>query len=161
MQKLLSNKIMVSEHILNPLKRKGYAPQFINVDTSACGSLAEINTINEMRHCLDTDLFNSGSLFLLMSIDQYVPPKGVNVNGYTKVTGVIYSCDTDYFIWKDSSEGYYDTINTIMYGFGGYAAKMMLRSMTPDFTFRSNAIGSIKELLDSVPPFSRRKRVGR
>lgn len=155
LQKFLSNKIMISEHVLNPLRRKGYSPQFISVDTSACGSLSETNAIGEIRACLGPSFLEKGGLFLLISIDSYSPPKGMGVNGYTKVTGIIYSHNVRSVVWKDSIEGYYDTVNTIMYGFGGYAAKMMLKTATPDFIFRSNAIGSIKELLSSMPPFPR------
>lgn len=156
LKELLSNKVMWSECVLNPLKRKGYAPQFLDADTSMCGSLAGINNTIEMV-CLDNKILEGGDLFLLTSIDQYSPPAGMGVNGKTKVTGVLYSRIADSFIWKDSIEGNYDSINTMMYGLGGYAAKLMLKSMTPDLTLRSNAFGSIKELLNSVPPFPKKR----
>ncbi len=157
LKELFSNKVMWSECVLTPLKRKGYAPQFLDIDTSLCGSLGGINNINELV-CLDNKIFESGDLFLLTSIDQYRPPTtGMSVNGETKVTGVLYSRSKDSFIWKDSLEGIYDSINTAMYGLGGFAAKLMLKSMTPDLTFRSNTFGSIKELLNSVPPFPNKR----
>ena len=154
---LLSNKVIWSECVLNPLKRKGYAPRFIDADTSQCVSLDKINNINEMV-CFDGKIFESGDLFLLTSIDQYSPPTtGMSINGKTKVTGVLYSRSKASFIWKDSVEGTYDSISPAMYGLGGYAAKLMLKSMTPDLTFRSNAFGSIKELLNSLPPFPNKR----
>jgi hypothetical protein len=100
-QEPLANKNILSYFILNPLKQKGYAPKFLGIDTSECGSLAWVNNISEIS-CLDNDALDSGELFLLISIDRYSAPKGMGVVGETKVTGTLYTKSLNSFIWKDS-----------------------------------------------------------
>jgi hypothetical protein len=107
--------------------------------------------MNEIESCLGYDSVKDEDLILVFSIDKHTPPKGMGVNGYTKVTGILYSRNSNSFIWKDTVEGYYDAVNTATFGLGGYTGKMILRSMGPDLTFRSNVFGSIKELLGSLP----------
>lgn len=154
-QELLSNKNVRSYFISNPLARKGYTPQLLDTDTTKCGSLFGIYNIDETA-CLDNEMFKKGDMFLIVSIDKYTAPQGMQVAGNTKVTGVLYSKSSNSFVWKDSVEGNYAGIG-VHTGLGGYVGMLTLKAMSPDLIFRNNVFNAINELLNSVPPLPEKR----
>lgn len=155
-QKLLSNKPSLDQFILNPLKVKKYNPKFLSLDTSACGSLRGVNDISEVS-CFENRLPKNGDLFLLISIDQFIPPKGAGIIGETKLTGILYSKSINSFIWKDTVEGNYGS-GYMMFGLGGYTGMLITKAIGKDYNFRYNAFTGIQELLSSLPSFPNARR---
>lgn len=155
-QKLLSNRPSLDQFVLNPLRVKKYNPKFLSLDTSVCGSLVGTNNISEVP-CIENKLPENGDLFLLISIDQFIPPKGAGIIGETKITGVLYSKSSDSFLWKDTIEGSYGS-GYLMFGPGGYTGMLLVKAMGKDYNFRYNAFCGVQELLNSMPPFPNARR---
>lgn len=157
MQEFMSNKNVLPEFVFNPLKRKGYAPKLLRIDTSTCGSLVEVKGVEELP-CLDQAVLEKGDLFMLISIDAFTPPqKAAGVVGVTRLTGAIYSKSSNSFIWKDSHDGANGGTG-LMYGLGGYAGMLILKAMNDDYIFRNNVMTSITVLFDSLPPIETKKK---
>lgn len=148
-QKLLSNKGARDLFVSQVLKGRGYAPIWIDADTGKCDERAGTLSI---LSCFDGSIFQNGDLFLLISIDEYVPPDGMRIAGNTKLSGVIYSKESNDLIWKDSIEGNYGGVPGA-YGIGAYTGMLVVKAMSKDALFRNNVYNAASKLLDSVPPF--------
>jgi len=155
MQSFLANKNIREQYLSNPLASKGFTPKLINMDVGKCSSLATINNINELA-CVDDKVLQLGDLFLLVSVDQYVAPEAMHVVGTAKVTGIIYSKSVNAFLWKDSLDGKYGGAPGCI-GVGCYLGMLTLKAMSSDMIFRNNVYTSAQELLNSVPPVSRKR----
>ena len=152
MQKLLSNKGTRDLFVSQVLRARGYAPVWIDADIGKCDEKAETLSI---LNCFDGSIFQNGDIFLLISIDEYVPPDGMRVAGNAKLSGVIYSKESNDFIWKDSIGGNYGGVPGA-YGIGAYTGMLLVKAMSKDALFRNNVYNAATKLLDSVPAFTKK-----
>jgi hypothetical protein len=137
-----------------PLRNRGYIPQFIDIDTSACPSLVNVKTIGELG-CLGGQL-DKGDLFLVMSIDGYRFPQGAGVIGKAETTAVLYSKTQDAFIWRDSTSGNFGGGNVAAFGLGGYTGFLLLKAIDPNIALRNDSFAVLKQLFDSIPRFPKK-----
>ena len=154
MQKLLSNQGTRDLFVSQVLRARGYTPVWIDADMGKCDERVETLSI---LNCFDSSIFQNGDLFLLISIDEYVPPNGMHVAGNTKLSGVIYSKKSNDFIWKDSIGGNYGGVPGA-YGVGAYTGMLLVKAMSKDALFRNNVYNAVSKLLGSVPAFTQQAK---
>jgi len=90
-----------TQHILNLLsEKKNYSLKILDIDTSSCSSIElmqDLNCISDL-----TILDDNIDQILLLSIDDYTPPKVLVSAPKSKVSGGLYSKKLRSFLWKDT-----------------------------------------------------------
>lgn len=148
-QKLLENKNLLYGYIVKPLKAKGYKPKLIKADTSLCGSVANIQNIEELS-CLKDDAFDKGNLFLIISLDHYEYPTGIQASGTAVVSGILYSKSQHAIIWRDTVAGEeYEPYRD--HPPGSDLGMVMLRGIYKANVFWENVYSMIVGLVQSIP----------
>ena len=137
------NKYIRKDYPVQALKERGYSAELREIDTSACGSLMGFKTLADLP-CLNSDVFQNGNVFFLVSVDEYTSPKGMNVTPFIRITGVLYSVKTASVLWKDQVSGDFSTANhdTAMYGLAGYFGDLIVKSISPGIILRNNVYWS-------------------
>jgi len=146
------NAVIKKDYMIHDVRDRGYHGELIEIDTSACPSLNNSSSLSDLT-CINPNVFSNGENFLLISVDQYDAPLGMNVTPYIKITGALYTGATGSLLWKDQLSGDFSSANhdTAMYGLAGYLGDLMVKAISPGIILRNNVYFATDALLLSLP----------
>ena len=135
---------------MKSINKKGYSPIGLSVDVNKCPSLRESKLEYPINCFGKVDNYGS-NIVLLVSIDEYIPPKSYSMTATAYSTGIIYDLNTNIILWKNSVMQ--ESGNEVLiFGPGGYIGGLLAKSVSSqEISYEGAAYGAIKTLLETLP----------
>ena len=146
-----------SNSVKSTLESKGYIVKEQNHDIRSCPSVANIKSLRDLA-CLNGVATSQLDMILLLSVDQYTPPKTMSASGLAYVSGVLIDVKANSIIWKDSIRKGSDDTALLMFGAGGYLGGVLVKALSPNIIYRNDAFASIRVIMQTIPGYPAQKR---
>lgn len=136
--------------IVSTVNDRGFVCKDLRIDVKKCRSLKTIQPGNPIE-CLKTYEVPANNIVLLISIDEYIPPKSMSMTAAVGVTGMLYDLASNKVLWQNSIRQ--ETGNEVlMFGLGGYLGGLLAKSMqSPEKPYEGAAYTAIRALLKTLP----------
>jgi len=138
--------------VKSTLENKGYVVKEKNLDIRRCPSVTKINTVQDIT-CLSAVDLSQLNIILLISVDEYAPPKTMSASGLAYISGVLLDMKSNSIIWKDSIRKGSDDTALLMFGGGGFLGGLLVKAVSPNIIYRNDAFTSIRMIMQSIPEY--------